>query len=138
MPSVGQPAPDFGLKALDGSQVRLSDLRGKPVLINFWASWCGPCRQEMPVIEKAYQAQKGNGFHVLAVNDTYQDNVDDVRQLANELGVSFPVLLDEQGQVTEMYHVFGLPSSFFVDDQGIIRAVHTGPLTESMLADYLK
>jgi len=92
----------------------------------------------MPVIEAAYRARNEGDLQVLAVNFTQQDSVDTAREFVAELGLSFPILLDDQGEVVELYRVFGLPVSFFVDGEGIIRAVHSGPLTAELLAGYLQ
>lgn len=121
LPLSGQPAPDFTLKTLDGSTVTLSKLQGQPVLINFWASWCTPCRAEMPELVRAYEAHKGDGFVVLAINMTFQDSLPEAQAFAKEFHMPFPVLLDDTGAVArDAYRVPVLPMSFFIDRKGVI------------------
>ncbi len=132
-------APDFTLKTLDGSQISLSQFRGHPVLVNFWASWCAPCRLEMPELVRAYEAHKGEGFVVLAVNVTYQDSVEEAKQFVAEFNLTFPVLLDETGEVADtLYHVRGLPTSFFVDRNGLLSKIKLGSMTGEQVKEYIK
>lgn len=134
-PEIGAQAPDFALRDLEGNEVRLSDYRGKTVLLTFWATWCGPCRLEMPTFEDRYQELKDDGFTVLGLN--YDEPVEDVSAFRDELGLSFPLLLDPGGSVQRLYRIRGYPSSIFVDDQGVVRIVHIGLITEGQLRDYL-
>ncbi len=130
-PREGFLAPDFTLDLLDGGQVTLSDLRGKGVVINLWASWCPPCRAEMPAIQRVYERSKGRGLEVLAVNTTYQDSERAALDFIQELGLTFPVPLDRTGTVSRSYQLRALPSTFFVDREGIIRKVIIGgPMSE--------
>lgn len=133
-PQVGFEAPDFSLGTLDGQKIRLSDLHGKSVMINLWASWCAPCRAEMPAIERVYQDYHVDGFVVLAVNATNQDNTAEAGAFVAEHGLTFPILLDINGVVSDLYHLQALPTTFFVDENGIIQEVVTGgPMAEALL-----
>ncbi|MFQ6058716.1 MAG: redoxin domain-containing protein [Anaerolineae bacterium] len=137
---VGSPAPDFTLPDLEGQPVSLSRLKGQPVMINFWATWCPPCRFEMPLIEAAYQKYKDQGFVVVAVD--VQEPQELVEAFVQRFGLSFPVVLDSAGEVSSIYRVRGLPRSFFVDREGVIRAMKAGALLreeelEGYLADIL-
>lgn len=133
-PQAGFPAPDFELTATSGETIRLSDLRGQAVLVNLWATWCPPCREEMPSIEKVYNEYKAQGFVVLAVNMTYQDNAEKITPFLNERGLTFPVLLDESGNMANDYQLRSLPSSFFIGRDGVINEVVIGgPMAEALL-----
>jgi len=137
-PVAGAPAPDFTLKSLDDEMVTLSQFRGQPVLINFWATWCPPCRLEMPDLVKAYEAHQPEGFVLLGVNLTFQDSLPDVQAFVDEFGMTFPVLLDEAGEVTEnLYRLRGLPLSVFVNREGVIARLHIGALTASQIETYV-
>lgn len=135
---VGQPAPDFSLKTIDGKDFRLSSLKGKAVLINLWASWCPPCRYEMPAIQAAYQKYKDKGLMVLAINFTAQDNLQDAAAFVAEFGLTFPILLDETGDVSiGLYGVRGLPTSYFIDTGGVIQHIQVGAMLPEKLEGYL-
>ena len=132
-PKEGFTAPDFTSDLMGGGQVTLTALRGKVVLVNLWASWCPPCRAEMPAIEKAYRAFKPQGFEVLAVNATNQDSETAATTFIKELDLTFPIPLDPKGEVSTQYGLRGLPSSFIIDRKGIIRSVVVGPMSEALL-----
>jgi len=134
-PAAGHPAPDFTLKTPDGQEISLSDFRGQPVIINFWATWCSPCRVEMPHLQAAYEAHQKDDLVVLGVNLTVRDNPKAVPDFLAEFGLTFPVVLDESGNVAEMYRVFGQPASVFVDKDGIIHQVFQGPVNEQFIND---
>jgi peroxiredoxin len=136
-PEVGALAPDFALQTPEGETLTLSDFRGQPVLVNYWATWCGPCRVEMPAIQAAYEAHKDDGFVVLAVNHTSTDSVPNIIEFREELDLKFPILVDEGSDVNKAYAVRAYPSSFFVDENGLIQAVHFGPITEGQLNENL-
>jgi peroxiredoxin len=131
-PEVGTPAPDFSLHTPQGERISLSDLRGQVVLINFWATWCAPCRVEMPAIQARYN--RGN-FSVLAVD--FDESAELVQAFVDDLGLSFPVLLDPGGQIQNLYRVRGYPTSYFVDVEGVIRILHIGDMSETELDNYL-
>jgi peroxiredoxin len=117
-------APDFTLPSLDGPNLRLQEQRGRVVMINFWATWCGPCRVEMPHLAKLYEKYRGSGFTVLAVNideDPYK-----AAGLAKQLGMRFPVLLDTEKKVSRLYDLSTMPSTILVDRDGRVRYVHRG------------
>jgi cytochrome c biogenesis protein CcmG/thiol:disulfide interchange protein DsbE len=133
-PQKGFLAPDFELETFDHEIFKLSDLRGKPVLINFWASWCPPCRSEMPAIQKVYDEYRDQGFEVLAVNSTHQDNLGDAITFAQVRRLTFPILLDRDGSINYLYEIRSLPTSFFIDKNGIIQdVVIGGPMAEALL-----
>ena len=134
-PIIGQPAPDFVLRGIDGQLVKLSDLRGKVVWINFWATWCTPCKKELPDIQKMYDEKRDDGLVVLAVN--WQDPADTTQSYAEGLGLSMPVLRDPRGSVYDQYKLQGLPDSFFVGRDGNIAALQFGYLTESKMRERL-
>ena len=136
--SEGQPAPDFTLKTIDGKDVRLSDYSGQPVLINVWATWCPPCRLEMPGIEAAYEKYKGDGLVVLGIDLTVEDNLKDVPGFVQELNLTFPILLDESGEVSGgLYGLRGLPTSYFIDRDGYLVRIQIGGMTPEQLNEYL-
>lgn len=133
-PQEGFKAPDFTLSTPDGKIYTVSELKGRPILINFWASWCGPCREEMPAMQKLYEEFKDQGFIVLAVNTTHQDNYDAAVNFANLLGLTFPILMDTEGRVSDLYQLRATPTSFFIDKEGIIQEVVLGgPMAEALL-----
>ena len=121
---TGQPAPDFALKSSDGSNLRLSEYRGDVVMINFWATWCGPCRQEMPLLDELYSRYNRVGFSLLGVN--IDDDSSKAMNMVSELGVSFPVLFDSRKEVSRLYEVDAMPVTVIVDREGRVRHVHQG------------
>lgn len=131
----GQPAPGFSLEGLDGKQHRLQDYLGKRVVLNFWATWCIPCRLEMPLLDATYRRLESSGVVVIGINFGEDRTV--ARQYVDELNLSFPILTDEAGIAARAYGVIGLPTTFFIDSQGILRDRYVGPLTLRSLQDYL-
>lgn len=133
-PQRGFTAPDFTLETPGSELITLSDLRGKPVLINFWASWCPPCRSEMPAMQRVYDDLQEQGFTVLAVNSTHQDDLNAALTFAENLGLTFPILLDRDGSQGTLYGIRSLPTSFFIDPDGTIQdVVIGGPMSEALL-----
>ena len=136
-PLIGSPAPEIVLKDLQGRDVKLSDLRGKVVLVNFWATWCKPCKEEMPAMQASYDKLRDKGFFVLAVNE-----LEDTARVAEHIrthGHTFEVVMDHNNQVANMYGVVGLPASFLIDPQGIVRERISGSLlTESHIEEMVK
>jgi peroxiredoxin len=134
-PVVGSPAPEFELNLLDGSRVNLKDFYGKPVLINFWATWCAPCELEMPAFESRYAA-RGGEFSILAINNA--ESREKVQQYASNLGLTFPIVLDPEGRVQRLYNIRGYPTSLLLDAEGVIRVYHIGLMSEAQLDKYLE
>lgn len=133
-PRQGFAAPDFTLETLDGEPVTLSELRGKAVVVNLWASWCPPCRAEMPALQAAYEADRDRGLEILAIDMTYQDSESDAQRFAEDFGLSFPIPLDRDGTVARQYLMRALPSTFFVGPDGVIRKVVIGgPMSEATI-----
>lgn len=124
--TVGAPAPEFSLPRLDGGQIRLSDLRGRPVLVNFWASWCAPCRSEMPALDRIAREYQPSGLVVVGVNQL--EDPATVEQFVQEFGLSFPIALDRDGTVSRDWRVYGIPQTYLVGPDGVIRKAWVGPL----------
>jgi cytochrome c biogenesis protein CcmG, thiol:disulfide interchange protein DsbE len=134
-PAIGYPAPDFTLATSGGEEFTLSSLRGTPVVLNFWATWCPPCRAELPELKAASEHYAGQ-VAVIGVNQA--EPAATVARSASELGLSFPIPLDQSGRVSRRYGVRSLPTTFFIDRDGIIRQIQNGPLTEAVLAQLLR
>ncbi len=133
-PQAGFLAPDFTLETTAGESITLSDLRGQVVLVNFWATWCPPCKAEMPAFEQAYLDYADQGFVLLAVNAIQQDSVPAIDSFRADNGLSFPILLDTDSKVSRAYQVQSLPTSFFVGKDGVIsEVVIGGPMAEALI-----
>ena len=122
--AVTEPAPDFTLKTLEGEELTLAKLKGNVVLLNFWASWCSPCREEMPALKKLHKRYETDGLVLLGVN--VEPDSKTALQAAARLEVNFPVLLDQKQIVTELYHITAMPSTVIIDRAGNTRLVHRG------------
>jgi peroxiredoxin len=133
--AVGDTAHNFHLKDLEGSVVSLGDFQGQPVVVNFWATWCAPCRLEMPALQAAQDSYQEDGLVVLAVND--QESNADVTAFVEELDLRLTTVLDQDGIVSRLYNVFNFPTTYFVDADGVITAVHRGLLTTEQIDEYL-
>lgn len=134
IPQSGQKFPDFSLESLDGEKIAFSELVGKPIVVNFWATWCDPCKEEMPLFEAIYR--ENSGIVVLGVN--YNEPANIIRRFVEERGITFPVLLDADGKIAERFQVFGFPTTYFIDRDGILRGTHVGQLDEQILLSYLE
>lgn len=134
---VGTKAPDFKLSAMTGEKVKLSDYRGKKVILNFWATWCPPCKAEMPHMESFYKANKDKGITILAVNLTSMDKgKDEVQKFLNDNGLTFPILLDETGMIGTKYQAFTIPTSYIIDTKGVIQKKMVGPMDEATMKGF--
>ncbi|WP_028784519.1 peroxiredoxin family protein [Thalassobacillus devorans] len=131
----GQKAPDFELKTMEGETVKLSDYRGKKVMLNFWATWCPPCRAEMPDMQKFYE---NKDIEILAINLTQTESSrDDVGKFVEEFGLTFPILMDENAAVANQYQIKPIPTSYFIDSEGYIQYVALGAMNyDLMLQQY--
>jgi cytochrome c biogenesis protein CcmG, thiol:disulfide interchange protein DsbE len=134
-PAMGHPAPDFKLTTVTGETVTLAALRGKPVVLNFWATWCPPCRAELPELQAASQRYRGQ-LDIIGVNQA--EPADGVTAFAQQFGLTFPIPLDVNAEVSRQFAVRSLPTTFFIDRSGVIRHIQSGPLTEATLAQALR
>ena len=133
-PYEGFLAPEIELTTAAGDALRLSELRGKAVILNFWASWCPPCRAEMPALQSIHQAYQDSGLVVLGINAANQDDPTQAQEFIAEMNLTFPILYDASGTAQELYAVSALPSTFFIDRAGIIQAVVIGgPIAKATL-----
>ncbi|HEY4688489.1 MAG TPA: redoxin domain-containing protein [Anaerolineae bacterium] len=133
--NVGELAPDFTLNDLDGSPVRLSQFRGKAVVLNFWATWCPPCRIEAPALQASYTRYRDREVVVLGVDA--QEDAATVRGFASEFGLQYPLVRDTDNSIAAQYQVVGIPTTVILDSEGVVRARHVGPLTEQQFAAYV-
>ena len=134
-PAVGHPAPDITLTTTAGETFKLSDLRGTPVVLNFWATWCPPCRAELPELQAASQRLAGQ-VAIVGVNQA--EAPAEVGAFAEKLGLTFAIPLDQDAEVSRLYRVRSLPTTFFIDRSGVIRQIQIGPVTEATLAQLVK
>jgi thiol-disulfide isomerase/thioredoxin len=132
-------APNFTLYSLTDDMVELSNFRGQPIILNFWASWCGPCRFEMPELVRIYETYQDKDLVILAINMTFQDELRAVHDFVDEFDLPFSVLLDEEGTVTnEYYSVLGVPMTFFIKADGTITSQYIGAMTGQQLNVFVK
>ncbi|WP_033540936.1 redoxin domain-containing protein [Planococcus sp. CAU13] len=135
----GETAPDFELTTLEGETVRLSDYKGKKVILNLWATWCPPCRAEMPDMQKFYdeQAQEEN-VEILAVNLTTKDKgMDKINAFVEEFGLTFPIPMDVEGDIGDVYQAASIPTSYMIDTEGRVQNKIVGPMNEEMMEDFI-
>lgn len=134
--NLGQ-APPFTLPSLEGQEKTLEEFKGRPILLHFWATWCPPCREEMPLFQKIYSELSASGLVIIGIN--VGDSPEIVRNFVRELGISFPILLDEKGEIANKYGVRGLPTTFWIDPGGkIVDVTLGGPLPEDFLLENLQ
>ncbi|MFC4712684.1 peroxiredoxin family protein [Planococcus dechangensis] len=135
----GEAAPDFELTTLTGEQMRLSDYRGKAVILNFWATWCPPCRAEMPHMQDFYENQQDNDVEVVAVNLTTEDRgLSTIENFVEEYALSFPIPMDVDGEIGALYQAFSIPTSYVIDREGIVRHKIVGPMNEEMMNGFIE
>jgi thiol-disulfide isomerase/thioredoxin len=133
-PREGFLAPDFDVDLLGGGEIALSELKGKAVIVNLWASWCPPCREEMPAMHRVYEANRGRGLEIMAVNMTWQDSEKAAADFVSQFALTFPIPLDRDGFIARKYLLRALPSTFFVDREGVIQKVIIGgPISEATI-----
>lgn len=137
--NVGERVPDFTVNDLEGNPISLSDFHGKKVLLNFWASWCPPCRAEMPYMERIYQEYKKDDIAIVAVNMlTTEKSIDDVHQFIEDFELSFPIPVDEEGELGETFEIMSYPTSYFIDSDGVIRSKMIGTMDEEYMIKELQ
>lgn len=135
-PRINAEAPDFSLTDLNGKEVKLSDLKGRPVMLNFWATWCPPCRTEIPILNKMYkETHASDNYEILGV--ATQSDQQTISAFAKEFNMLFPVMPDAGSRVTSLYHVLPIPTTFFIDKDGIIRFIKSGPVDRPLMEKYL-
>ncbi len=133
---IGAPAPDIALPMLSGEARTLADLRGQVVILNFWATWCGPCRAEMPALAEIQTQYTSRGVIVIGVNQ--REDAGSIRRYLDSIGVDFPIALDPTGESNRQYRVLGLPTTYLIDRQGVIRdAVFGGPMARALIESKL-
>ena len=140
---VNKPAPEFALPGLDGKEVRLSDYRGKVVLVNFWGTWCEPCKDETPALQAIHQRLGDQGLVIIGVDLRNQerngpDGTADVRAFAERYGVTYPIALDVAGETARAFQIYPIPTSFFIDPSGTIRYVRAGPIAAQEIEPIFK
>jgi len=129
-PRVGSRAPDFSLQTLEGGVLQLSGLFGQPFLISYWATWCGPCMNELSILGRIYAEYQGQGLKIVTINAIEQDNLSQVQQMVMEQGINFPVLLDKDEQFARSYQAMFFPTTYYVDQNGVIREIVLGDTSE--------
>ncbi|ARD47536.1 peroxiredoxin [Sporosarcina sp. P33] len=137
----GNVPPNFELTTLSGDKVKLTDYKGKIVILNFWASWCGPCKVEMPYMQKYYERNKGTAnVEIIAVNMTSEERggSSGIKKFVDEYGLTFPILLDNDGKVMDMYNIITIPNTYIIDKDGLINQKIMGPMNEEMINELVK
>lgn len=134
--AVGHPAPNFNLAGIDSDNIQLEDFEGQVVMLNFWATWCEPCRAEMPAMQRVYERYRDEGFVILAIN--FLETEGQVKRFLESVGATFPVAYDITGGVSDMYLVRGFPTSVFIDRDGIVHSHFSTELTEEAIEQQVK
>lgn len=132
---IGELAPDFTGTTLEGDSLTLSDFRGQLVLVNDFATWCGPCQAETPYLVEVYNAEGGD---MVVIGLNLQESESKVEEFKKRHNIPYPLLMDPEGEITAIYRPIGLPTSWFIDSDGVVRYVHAGPMTTSMLQETLE
>lgn len=135
LPKVGEKAPNASLVDLDGKALSIADFKGRALIINFWATWCPPCRAEIPALDAVYQAYRDKGVEVLGID--YGEDGDTVKGFLRDIKISYRIALDPYEEAADRYRVAALPTSFFVDREGVIRAVHLGGMDRQTIESQL-
>ncbi|MCM3588048.1 redoxin domain-containing protein [Mesobacillus maritimus] len=136
---VDSLAPNFSLVDLEGNEVQLSDYRGKKLLVNFWATWCPPCKDEMPYMQEMYEKYQDDGFEILAVNSTITEkSKEDVAKFISDYELTFTIPMDEKNRVSSDYEIMAYPTSYFIDSDGVIRSITVGGMTKEHLEGEIK
>ncbi|PSL28366.1 peroxiredoxin [Planomicrobium soli] len=134
----GEVAPDFELTTLSGEAVKLSDYKGKKVILNFWATWCPPCKAEMPLMQNYYDDAKEENVEILAVNLTTEDRgIDKITEFVRAHNLTFPVPMDKEGDIGSIYQAITIPTSYMIDTEGRVQKKHIGPMDEKVMKDYI-
>ncbi|MGE7271972.1 thiol-disulfide oxidoreductase ResA [Brevibacillus panacihumi] len=128
---VGSEAPNFSLLQLDGTPTILSDLKGRGVVLNFWGTWCEPCKAEMPALQKQYDAHKDKGLIIMGVN--IGESPITVEQFVKQVGVNFPILMDQKSEITKLYRIGPIPTTFFIDPKGEVKEIFIGEMSEEYI-----
>ncbi|MCM3717431.1 peroxiredoxin family protein [Fictibacillus phosphorivorans] len=132
----GSKAPDFKLNTLEGKQILLKEYRGKKVILNFWATWCPPCRKEMPEMQKFYKEYKQKDVEILAVNLEYSETKPEkIRDFVKEYKLEFPIPLDEKNTIGKQFRAVSIPTSYFIDEEGTITHMHVGPMDYTLMEE---
>jgi len=132
-PEVGSPSPEFQALGLEGTPIALADYRGSPVLVNVWATWCGPCRHETPFLQRLYEEYQDDGLVVLGISVDGQSSRDAILEFRAEYSVTYPMIHDSDGLAMDRFYVIGLPATFLLDGEGIMRLIRLGPVGEDDL-----
>jgi peroxiredoxin len=136
-PEVGGLAPDLSLTTLNEENIQISQLRGKYLLINYWVTWCIPCMDELPALDRVSRDYQAENVVILTVNGTAKDKIDDITRVVNDLQLTNPILLDKRDEFWKAYHVQFLPTSFLIDNNGVIRYIIRGSATEEVIREKL-